>query len=89
MLAHLIHWKGKRWMVIGLPLIIAVVLFTITDLFAVEDKFVGAYSITLASAIMLIIDNRAPQQENTLMWIKIRYWSVALLAAGITWLIEG
>lgn len=93
MLAHLIKYKGKGYLVLVLPLFTAFLLFLIFNGMALNDKYVGAISLLLSSFIIWFIDdgpealrNGFKRQDttgkNTFMWIEIKYWAIVLGIAG-------
>jgi len=91
MLAHLIPSKGKGMLVLGLPLIIGVLLFIISDAIGLSDQYIFPISLLLSSVIIWIFDggpallregtNANHKAKHTLFWIEIKYWAIVL---GIT-----
>jgi hypothetical protein len=58
MLAHFIHYKGKGGWVIGMPLLIGFMLFVVTSVYAINDRYNGAILLTLSGIKLFMMDNR-------------------------------
>ncbi len=86
MLGHFIPHKGKGAMVLALPLLIALILFTISDAIHLNEKYIGAISLLSSSLIIWFYDGgpellregptRARKSAHTLFWIEIKYWAL-------------
>ena len=96
MLAHLIPHKGKGAIVLALPLIIALILFTIADAVHLNEDYIGGISLLLSSFIIWFYDNgpellreglaKAQKNRHTLFWIEIKYWALISGVLGCIWL---
>lgn len=96
MLAHLIPHSGKGAIVLVLPLIVALILFTIADAVHLNDQYIGAISLLSSSFIIWFYDggpallregvSRVKKSKHTLFWIGIKYWALISGLAGCVWL---
>ncbi|MBS1523981.1 MAG: hypothetical protein JST50_23465 [Bacteroidetes bacterium] len=96
MLAHLIPHKGKGGLVLALPLIVALMLFTIADVVHLNEQYIGAISLLSSAFIIWFYDGgpellregpkRAKKSKNTLFWIEIKYWALISGIIGCVWL---
>ena len=96
MLAHLIPYKGKGAIVLALPLIIALILFSIADVVHLNDQYIGAVSLLSSSFIIWFYDSgpallregagSVKKSKHTLFWIEIKYWALISGIVGCVWL---
>ena len=96
MLAHFIPHKGKGAIVLVLPLIIALILFTIADAVHLNERYIGAISLLTSSFIIWFYDggpellregfSRTKKSKHTLFWIEIKYWALISGIMGCVWL---
>ncbi|HTK18332.1 MAG TPA: hypothetical protein VL442_02410 [Mucilaginibacter sp.] len=96
MLAHLIPHKGRGAIVLALPLIIALILFTIADAVHLNERYIGSISLLSSSFIIWFYDGgpqllregpaRTKKSKHTLFWIEIKYWALISGITGCVWL---
>ncbi|WP_094571639.1 hypothetical protein [Mucilaginibacter xinganensis] len=68
MIAHLIHYKGKGIWVLAAPMFVGLILFTVADGFAWNDKYIGAITFLLSGVILFFIDsNRKKVTEGIIV----------------------
>jgi hypothetical protein len=100
MLGHFIHYKGKGGLVLLFPLLIGVMLAMVFEAFKVADKYLLPLSLLLSSILLYLIDNKTVDSigeinmkpvkaDNSLMWIKMKYWAIILGIIGLVLLIPG
>jgi len=58
MVEHLIHYKGKGRWVIGMPFLIGFILFVLTSVYEINDRYNGAILLILSGIILFIMDNK-------------------------------
>jgi hypothetical protein len=58
MILHLMQRKGNGAFVLITPLLIAIMLFILSDIIPINDKYIGAISLILSGIIMFALDNR-------------------------------
>jgi len=92
MLAHLVRFKGKGFLVILLPVLIGVILFILFDAFNWDERYILTISLFSSSFIIWFYDggpallregfsNRI-KSRHTFWWIEIKYWAIVLGIAG-------
>jgi hypothetical protein len=96
MLAHFIPHKGKGALVVGLPLIIAIILFLICDALRLNEQYIGPVSFLISSFFIWFFDggptvlregfNNYEKSRHTFFWIEIKYWALVLGIVGCIWL---
>ncbi len=97
MLAHLIHHEGKGGWVFGLPLLIAFILFILFENLNLDTQYIRSVTLLSSSIILYYMDYdrvtifegvsekrlRTPSKKNSLVWIPMRYWAVAIAILGV------
>jgi hypothetical protein len=58
MFAHFIHYKGKGGWVIGMPFLIGFILFVLTSVYGINDRYNGAILLILSGIILFMMDNK-------------------------------
>ncbi|HEY9001020.1 MAG TPA: hypothetical protein VIM89_06695 [Mucilaginibacter sp.] len=96
MLAHFIPHKGRGAIVLALPLIIALILFTVADAVHLDERYIGGISLLSSSFIIWFYDGgpqllregrtRGKKSKHTLFWIEIKYWALITGIIGCVWL---
>ncbi len=96
MLGHFIPHKGKGALVIVLPLLMGIVLFTIADISRLNENYIGSISFLSSSFIIWFYDDgpallregprNVKKSRHTLFWIEIKYWALVMGIIGCVWL---
>ncbi|TSD66147.1 hypothetical protein FFF34_001735 [Inquilinus sp. KBS0705] len=65
--------KGKGGWVLGVPLIVAIILFIIADALSINDKYIGVVTLFTSAIILFMIDNkRATAAEGDIIQRTIK-----------------
>jgi hypothetical protein len=58
MLLHLVHFKGKGFWVLIMPIISAIVMFQMADFLPINRNLIGALALIISGILLFLIDNR-------------------------------
>ena len=94
MLAHLIHYEGKGGWVLGLPILIALIFFTVFNLLNLNELYVRSLTFLLSAFILWFVDGgpamlrdwpnntKSKKNKNRFMWIEMKYWALLMGVIG-------
>jgi hypothetical protein len=57
MLLHLVHFKGKGFWVLIVPMIFAIVMFQMADFLPINKDLIGAFALIISGILLFLIDN--------------------------------
>lgn len=91
MVEHFIRFKGKGMWVFSVPLICSIVLFMYCDISGTDSRYVRPACLLISAVILWFVDKghhlilyskNTSRDVNSIMWIDVKYWAIALAIAG-------